>query len=314
MFEHKIQKAWENYRGDFGLGRIVLFIAFFNTFLFFISGLAFNKFQFLALAPVVVAFIFYFLRPKVVWMSNVNKLIINTIPLGLTIILNYYLVGLFDSSAGGVERLDGFFATFDEKLFGNPVAHFIYSLFDKDSFITSLYYDVLITSYLTYFLLPFYGGILYYRSLPVKYKYKLGRYFSSMILFYSVNYLFYLGIPVTGPQYFSANFFDYALPLSDFGRVLYNIVQEGQTTFIDCFPSGHTGIALLTSLWLFRFQHPHRFFMAILTLIIMAATLTMRYHYTLDVFFAFPLTYLSFRAAYLIFPVRIQMVEIEKAS
>ncbi|MDC1174789.1 phosphatase PAP2 family protein [Bacteriovoracaceae bacterium] len=305
MFEHKIQKAWDNYRGDFGLSRIVLFTSFYNTFLFFLSGLAFGRFQALALSPVVISLVFYLLRPKIVWLSNLAKLFINTIPLGLTIILNYYLVGVFDASAGGVRRLDGPLASFDEITFGNPVADVILQSLQAINFPIWIFYDLMILSYMTYFLLPFYGGVLYYRSLPVKKKYKLGRYFASMILFYSINYLFYLGVPVTGPQYFLANFFTYELPLSGFEQFLYQLVQNGQTTFIDCFPSGHTGIAVLTTLWLFRMKHSHRFYMLGLTCLIIGATLSMRYHYTLDVLCAFPLTYLSFRAAYLIFPTRI---------
>lgn len=305
MFEYKIQQAWEKYREDFGLGRIALFICFFNTFLFFLSGLGFGEYQLRALYPVGIALFFFFIRSKVVRKGPLLLFIANAIPMILTILLNYYLVGELDRSAGGLGRMDANLAHFDQWLYGMKAADVFYFNLYPTGLLGRLFYDVLMLSYMTYYLLPFYGGILYYRSLPLHRKYKLGRYFSSMILYFSLNYLLYLSIPVTGPQFFLRGAFSDPLPFTSFGQLLWSMVKGGQTTFIDCFPSGHTGIALLVSIWLFKFNHPQRYFMAILSFLIICATLAMRFHYTLDLIFAFPLAWLCYRAAWILFPVEI---------
>ena len=65
MFEYKIQKAWEEYHEDMGLGRILLFIALYNSFLFFLSGTVFGSFEVRALYPILLAVCFYALRPHI---------------------------------------------------------------------------------------------------------------------------------------------------------------------------------------------------------------------------------------------------------
>ena len=314
MFEYKIQQAWEKYREDFGLGRIALFICFFNTFLFFLSGLVFEEFQIRALYPIMIALIFYFFRKKIIEKGPLFLFICNSIPLILTIILNYYLIGEFDRSVGGLERWDKNFVLFDQWLYGRNAADVFYFNLVKTGLLGSIIYDLMMFSYMTYYLLPFYGGILYYRSLPNHRKYKLGRYFSSIIIYFSLNYLFYISIPVTGPQFFLKSQFPDPLPLTTFGQTLWEIVKNGQTTFIDCFPSGHTGVAMLVTIWFFKFNHGQRYLMATTTFFIICATLAMRFHYTLDLIFAFPLAYFCYKAAWILFPVEITPLHFRKTD
>lgn len=301
MFEYKIQQAWDRYKSDFGLGRIVLFICFFNSFLFFISGIAFGQFQLLALIPIVLSLIFYFFRSKIVKSSNNWKLFFNSIPLAITVILNYYLVGEIDRSAGTLNLYDSYLAGFDYWLFKGTPATKIYTLFSDQSIFRTLYYDLIMTSYLTYFPLPFVTGIIYYQSLDQKMKFKIGRFFTSIVVFYSINYLFYLFVPVAGPQFFLKDTFDYPLPLSQYGQFLFNLVKNGQTTFIDCFPSGHTGIALLCTSWSIKMKFKYRIFYYFLSLLIICATITLRYHYILDLLAAIPLTAFSYKMGKLMF-------------
>lgn len=304
MFEYKIQESWENYRQDMGLGRILLFLAFANTFLFFLSGTLFGAFQIRALYPVLFSLGFFAVRPFVIKADPVVKFALNILPVALCIVLNYYLVGVLDYSAGGLERMDRIFHQFDLWVYSAPVAEVIYRLLGRAGLLSQILYDIMMLSYMSYFLLPILGGILYFRSLNGHYE-RLGRYFFSVILFFQINFMLYLIVPVTGPQYYLSEYLNYPLPLSAFGQSLWQAVHDGQTTFIDCFPSGHTGIAFLVTIWLFRLGHPARYLLSLTTLFIIMATLAMRYHYTLDLLCAFPLAYFCHRVAWIFIPVKV---------
>lgn len=305
MFEYKIQQAWEQYKEDMGLGRILLFLAFYNLFLFFISGILFTRFMPQALWPIVLAFIFYFLRPYLLRLNSKVLFWLNTIPVTISVILNYYLVGEFDRAVGGLTRRDAIFSDFDEGLFGTPVSFIFEEAARTLGTVGSLFYDLLMLSYMSYFLLPFIGGILYFRTLPRHEHYKIGRFFFSVVLFFALNFLMYLIVPVTGPQYWLKDLYTDVLPLTSFGHNLWLVVHHGQTTFIDCFPSGHTGIAFLVAIWMVRLNHPARFFFVATSALIVMATLAMRYHYILDLLCAFPLAYFCHRAAWVFFPTTI---------
>ncbi len=304
MFEYKIQESWENFRQDMGLGRILLFLAFANTFLFFLSGTVFHAFQMRALYPVLFSLSFFALRPLVIKADPKIKFALNVIPVALCIILNYYLVGVFDYSVDGLTRQDQIFHQFDLWVYGQPISQLIYHYLGRAGLLSKLIYDIMMLSYISYFLLPLIGGILYFRNLSGHYE-KLGRYFFSVILYFQINFLLYLIVPVTGPQYYLTEYFTKPLPFTPFGQFLWQSVQEGQTTFIDCFPSGHTGIAFLVTIWLFRINHPARYILATTTTFIVMATLAMRYHYTLDLLCAFPLAYFCHRVAWVFIPVKV---------
>lgn len=302
MFEYRIQQAWDNYRADFGLGRLTLFIAFYNTFLFFLSGLFFGGFQVMALYPVAFAMVFYLLRPKFVRFKDTTKLVLNVIPLTITIALNYFLVGEMDRGAQLLTRYDPFFSGLDLWLFGKPIAALFAQVLVPAGMIGTLIYDLMMTSYFTYYLIPWYGAILYFRQLPPQLHYRLGRYQASVIIFFCLNYLMYLTVPVEGPQYYLQDYFTDDLPFSPWGQHLWWMVRNGQTTFIDCFPSGHLGITILVAIWLFKINHSHRYFMAFMVFCIGMATLAIRYHYTLDLIFALPLALVSFKLGNTLLP------------
>lgn len=166
MFEYSIQKAWDSYHKDFGIGRIMLFVAFYNTFLFWLSGFFYERFRLLALLPAVVAFVFFLIRPKILKLPTPLLLISLTVPLSLSLGINYTLIGQFDYEVGGLQRLDPFFVAFDEWLFGGPVALFFAQVFSPLGSAQVVLYDFMMFSYFSYFFLPFYGAYLYYRYLP----------------------------------------------------------------------------------------------------------------------------------------------------
>lgn len=303
MFEYSIQKAWEEYHKDMGLGRIAILIGSFNL-LFFVIGIFMGGVRPLALVPVVLALVYILMRDKFLRLPVLAQFILATVPIILSIKLNYLLVGQFDQMAGGLTRLDPFFVSFDQWLFEGPVAKVFRSFFEGLPTLEQWSYDFMMLSYFLYFILPVYGAVLYYNILPKKERYYLGRYFASVVIFFNVNYLFYLAVPVTGPQYFLEDQFSGPLPFSAFGQALHSWVGQAQGTFIDCFPSGHTGMAMLVAIWLFRLNHIQRFLITPITLGIIFATLAVRYHYTLDVLAAFPFALACYGLSFYLIPLK----------
>lgn len=303
MFEFSIQKTWDEYHKDMGLGRIVLLIALFNTFLFFV-GILMGGIRTTALLPVIVAILYIFFRPRFLKLGPLWQFIWATLAILITIKLNYLLIGQYDRMVDGLTRMDAFFVSFDKGLFGKNVADVFLDFFQQTPVIAQAAYDFMMFSYIIYFFLPLYGAILYYRILKRESRYYLGRYFASIVLFFNINFLFYLGIPVTGPQYYLKEEFSKPLPFSWFGAELHHWVAQLHNTFIDCFPSGHAGMAILIGIWLYRLNHIQRFVITPISLGIIGATLAMRYHYVLDIVAAVPLALICYMLSYLIIPLR----------
>lgn len=304
MEEYIVQKAWDDYRKDYGLGRLMLFIASFNALFFFLSGLHFGEFRLLAIFPSFIAMVFFWLRPKLLKISTVYFFMIACTLIGLIIGMNYSLIGQLDQMAGGLTRLDPFFVDFDLWVFGSHAALFTENVWQALGAFQFIIYDFMIISYYSYFLLPYIGASIYFIALKPHQYAHLGRYLTSVTLYFQLNFLFYLLVPVTGPQYYLSEDFVRPLPFSAFGSMLYQGVQSAQATFIDCFPSGHVGISFLITVWLFRLGHQARWIFLTLSLGIMLATLSLRYHYLLDVLASVPLAISCYALSYLLVPLK----------
>jgi len=297
-----ILHALKNYKEDFGLTRMALFIIFYNIIIFTSFGLYTGVYLFSYFIPIALSILIFYVRPLIVKRTDFTIFIINIVPLALTIILNYALVGQLDVLSGGFERLDPFFLEFDNKIFGRPIALIFEDFLRPAGPVRTIFYDLLMSVYFCYFLFPFYGGILFYRQIAPFHRYRIGRYFASMLIYYSLNYLLYLLVPVTGPQYYIPEAFTNPIPLSGYGYFLHSIINAGHPTIIDCFPSGHFGIAILVTIWLFQINHVHRFIMILITFCIFLGTLALRYHYTLDLVASIPMALICFKLGHLLYP------------
>ncbi|EQC44904.1 phosphatase PAP2 family protein [Bacteriovorax sp. Seq25_V] len=307
MFESKIQKAWQDYRGDFGLGRIGLWVSLFEVFIFFICLLFFEAIIIEPLLPVILILFLISLEAYIHRLRNVHRFLINTLFLTCCIIFNYVFVGTFDKLAGGLTRYDLYFADLDLQILGLTSAAFFLKVTSFLGPLQSLYYDFLQLSYMTYFLFPFLGGIFYYQQLSERNKYKIGRFFASLMIFFFFNFLLYVLVPVSGPQYFLASVKELSLPLSAFGVFFNNIVLNSHPNFIDCFPSGHTGISVLVTIWMFKIKNHYRYIFLLFCVGMIQATLALKYHYLLDVLCAFPFAFICYKLAYFIVPIDIDI-------
>ncbi|OUR97203.1 hypothetical protein A9Q84_12820 [Halobacteriovorax marinus] len=302
MFEYKLQRSWEKYQEDFGLGRISLFVSFFNLFIFLYSLLFYGEMKLLFLVPILLTFLFSFFEGTIISLSDKVKLILNIAFLAFIIPFNYGLTGVIDELGQGLYRYDEVFSRFDQMILGAPIANLIQD-FMGDSTLATLYYDWIQTSYMFFYFFPFYGVFVYYARLEKSKKYKIGRMFSSIGIFFCLNYFLYLVVPVSGPQFHIPSSFTTDLPFSSWGLFLNSLVRNGQPTYIDCFPSGHFGISLLVTLWFHRMKTRHFYVSLFMTTSIMLATVSLRYHYTLDLICAIPLVLFCYKVSRIIIPV-----------
>ncbi len=216
-------------------------------------------------------------------------------------------------SVGDIDRLyplvrrDNWGVEFDNLLFDQPIALIIEQAFGPFSLLKTVFYDLLIINYFLYFLTPFIGGFILYRQFSKEFKHKIGQFIFSICLFYILNFLFYILVPITGPQYFQSEYFNSDLPFSSFGKFLYFIIQNNHYTVIDCFPSGHFGICFLVSLFLYRWNNINYLFFGLVSFFVFWATLALRYHYLFDLVFAVVLVYVVYKLSEFLYPLKSEL-------
>jgi membrane-associated phospholipid phosphatase len=199
---------------------------------------------------------------------------------------NYDLTGAINKAYGGFPLKDAFFSNFDIGLWGKPVADMFIGL-------PLIFFDLVMLAYVFYYLLPF----LVILDKREKAKKLLLYYTESVTLFLLVSYILYLAVPVTGPQYYLADFFrGRSLEFTSFGGGIYHLIATLHPNRIDCFPSVHTGLGSLATLWAFELKASPflKWGLAFIMVLIILATLSLRYHYTLDVVVGFALSVMSF--------------------
>lgn len=288
-------KNYLDVRGDYGLRFFAVMIFLYNCALFLISAFFFKP-QMLALLPSLLAILFLFVHGQAAKVSGVKQLLSNAILVYATVALNYVVIGLMDSSIGGLPRMDTICAEFDFLLYNIPVAliveKWVLLLLGSYQF---LFYDFLLTIYFVYFIFPMIGMFLVYRYyVETSEGWQIFSYLFSFIVSYMINMVLYLAIPVTGPQYFLKDSFSSPLLLSPYGQFLFDNIKSGQQTLIDCFPSGHVWITVLATIWLFNINHKFKYLGLFITFSMIFATLGLRFHYTLDLLVAIPMAFIVF--------------------
>ncbi|RMG16191.1 MAG: phosphatase PAP2 family protein [Deltaproteobacteria bacterium] len=109
----------------------------------------------------------------------------------------------------------------------------------------------------------------------------------TVILAFWFNYVFYALVPAIGPRFTLAPEFQGPVEGWLIGHYLYRSYLFSPV-LRDCFPSGHTAVTLLV---LYRaWRYDRRFFAVMLVpgCLLIAATVLLRFHYLIDIFFALP--------------------------
>lgn len=144
--------------------------------------------------------------------------------------------------------------------------------------------EALMLCYYGHFVWPVVLGILLYvHADPRRYD----RYLLTLALYFTANYTLYLWVPAVGPRFFLAGHFDTSLQGGWLAPRLASLMLY--PSFLrDCFPSGHTGVALVVLITAWR-DARRLFWVALLPCAgLVASTLYGRFHYAVDLLAAVP--------------------------
>ncbi|QRO02291.1 phosphatase PAP2 family protein [Archangium violaceum] len=145
--------------------------------------------------------------------------------------------------------------------------------------------DILMVCYYGHFVWPLaLGLVLYFTGRREAFD----EYLIALSLFFLANYVCYALVPAIGPRYFL--FHSFSGPVNGLWATSFlDSVMRMPPFSRDCFPSGHTGTALLVLVYAFRFVP--RFFrvMVVPAICLILATLVGRFHYLTDLLCAVPL-------------------------
>ena len=170
--------------------------------------------------------------------------------------------------------LDWRLAAIDYKLFGvNPTVWLERVTFPALT-------EILQLSYVSYYFLPLAVGVPLW--LLGKYR-QYHQLLFALVLCFFISYIGYLTVPAVGPRFILNDQQSFALE----GLFLYAPIRstldwaEGITR--DCFPSGHTAIAVLVLYYAWRFRRATFWILLPIGSLLIISTVYLRYHYVIDV-------------------------------
>ncbi|MFC2139731.1 phosphatase PAP2 family protein [Bacteroidota bacterium] len=158
-----------------------------------------------------------------------------------------------------------------------------------------LFTEILQIAYATFFFLPVLLGI----DLMVNKRYReLDFAVFIIVLGFFLSYIGYLLVPAVGPRFTLHDFYlkHIELPglfLTDFLRhivnsgesITYSMPNAIEHVQRDVFPSGHTQMTLLTMYMAIKFRTKSRYFLIPDGILLIIATVYLRYHYVIDIIF-----------------------------
>jgi membrane-associated phospholipid phosphatase len=116
-------------------------------------------------------------------------------------------------------------------------------------------------------------------------KYRDFRYYAFLVaLGFLASYIGYMLVPVRGPRFFLAHLQHFPLYGARMFHGMQRVLDNLEAAHFDCFPSGHTELTLIA--WWSSRRISAKLFAAysVYSLVIVFATVYLRYHYTIDVF------------------------------
>lgn len=147
--------------------------------------------------------------------------------------------------------------------------------------------DLLSIAYASYFLTPaILGGLLYASGRIAEFR----TFMLVVIVSLYLGFLGYVLVPAVGPIHFLGDQYDAPARLSGifFHRGAEELMNAWRPIHRDCFPSLHTAVSTLTSLWAWRTRRLHRFGFQVaavylpLNAALWFATVYLRYHWVID--------------------------------
>ena len=133
--------------------------------------------------------------------------------------------------------------------------------------------------YASFYFLPIVLAVLLYRKQPEAFHF----FIYVIVLGFYLSYIGYVIFPAIGPRFLLDLYQTVPLNgilLTDGIRSMLNNLEKIQR---DCFPSGHTEIALLTLIYSYKFHKPYFYVMMVIVTSLIFSTVYLRYHYVVDV-------------------------------
>lgn len=160
--------------------------------------------------------------------------------------------------------------------------------------------DALLASYFTFYFWPAMVGLLLYlrRERAAFEQFQL-----ALTVSFAINFFLYAMVPAVGPRFYLAGAFEGPLRGAVLAPYLESVLL--QPAFMrDCFPSGHTAVALIVLLYAYR--HLRGAFWVSLPVLsgLVAATVIGRFHYGVDLLAAVPLAALAVTVAGVVVRIR----------
>ena len=169
---------------------------------------------------------------------------------------------------------------FDVQLFSQPVAMAL------EPYTIGIVTDFTQFCYITHFLHPFvlFGILLHTKRLD-----EASHLLAIVAAVFATSYLGYLLVPARSPcviadlsGYGHLVHFDSPLPFGPMAGKLNHWIHENEAFKRDCFPSGHTTLAVAVLLASWRFYRKIFLWFLVLLSGLIAGTLYLRYHYVID--------------------------------
>src|SRR4030042_1950684 len=159
-----------------------------------------------------------------------------------------------------------------------------------ERFMNPLLTDLLQLAYTTYYFIP----IIFAVTLRLNNQRKEFDRTLFLVLFcFYLSYLGYILMPAIGPRFTINHLQTSELQGLFVAEPIQNLLNQIQGIKRDAFPSGHTAIALLVLYLACKFKK--RFFFILLPVVtaLVFSTVYCRYHYVVDIFAGFGLTFLT---------------------
>lgn len=181
---------------------------------------------------------------------------------------------------------DTLLIAWDHALFGTHPTHWL------ARFSHPVLTEYLQTAYMLFYFLPLIHGAELLRQRRLQHAAELAR---LMTFGFYVSYLCYFALPAIGPRFTLHDFhrLEQELPglwftplwrqyVNSGGGIPEGVPNPEAYVHRDCMPSGHTMMTLLNLLLAFRFRSRTRWFLAVVGISLIVATVYLRYHYVVD--------------------------------
>ncbi|OSS42209.1 hypothetical protein DESAMIL20_1762 [Desulfurella amilsii] len=166
---------------------------------------------------------------------------------------------------------DIYLIRFDNAIFSKPVADY-FLIFNKP-----IFNDIFAVFYTFYYFLPL--VLLYYLYKKQKLVYLEYSLFALSLAYY-ISYIGYMLVPAIGPRYSIE--FSQPIQAGFIYSYIYAFLDRFEHIKQDCFPSGHVAISVLANMLVFGINKKAGYFIIPLVIILILATLALRYHYGVD--------------------------------